>query len=691
MALETQARCGAAEYGNVARANFVQIEARLVVLETVAGGGIGPLVSSYASLTAAVAALGATPTTLIIDQATTVPSNTIVPATMTLFPLVSGVITVAAGVTLTVKGNITAGEAQQVFDVTAAGSAVKGDIDSAVTVVRPEWFGAAPDGNIDADFTLATAHDDTAGVKAAFGFFQDRATDSGGVVLLRARTYKVTEALTLLDSVKVLGEGGGRRHGHQQGTLLAFRPAGSSDFIDLAPGAGVGAEYAFCSLENVTIVGDRANAQVGLHIKTARSYLKNVVIRDFVDTLLHVEYPVDSRFEFVSLLGSGFCTRTLRLTGLLADGSVGTTSTWTDCYFSGANGTDGHASLEIATQTDVTFIRPIFESNLGNVLLLDDIFLAQFLHVYLEGNYGHNFKVGATTLVRKLIVDGAIAQNPALDGLCAATDYFNLDRVYAADIDLSYVGSGAKAALVRKTSNTGRVRVKSAAYDTSIATTANARANSTDYVVGDRIQVTEDNSWATPPRTLVFVCTTAGKTAGAQPAVYVWGAANVTDGTAKFSQVATVASAFDTVAIEDDTTPTAANDFSADRLPASVYRSSIGATAWHCGVLFGDHPEEFQLKERSSGIDNPIVRAYPSGDASAAQAGRIVIAGAASGYSASHRVQIGKEVEIVGDVGLDNLLADPAVTVGVVRLYAKAGELWVIQPDGTTKKIALVP
>lgn len=48
MALETQARCGAAEYGNVARANFAQIETRLVTLE--AGSAAGLNVRSYGAV-----------------------------------------------------------------------------------------------------------------------------------------------------------------------------------------------------------------------------------------------------------------------------------------------------------------------------------------------------------------------------------------------------------------------------------------------------------------------------------------------------------------------------------------------------------------------------------------------------------------------------------------------------------------
>ncbi|MFH0808854.1 MAG: hypothetical protein V2A77_00045, partial [Pseudomonadota bacterium] len=103
------------------------------------------MLSSYASLAAAVTAIGATPTTLIIDGAATIASGTgvTVPATLDLLFLRSGSITGVAGggaETLTVNGGVTSEGNSAIF-----GSSLTVVWNSG-TPLRPEWFGVTWDG-----------------------------------------------------------------------------------------------------------------------------------------------------------------------------------------------------------------------------------------------------------------------------------------------------------------------------------------------------------------------------------------------------------------------------------------------------------------------------------------------------------------------------------------------------------------
>jgi hypothetical protein len=89
------------------------------------------------SLATAVAIIGAAKVLLMVNQATTVPADLIVPGNLELWPTTGGMITVNDGVTLTIH-NMIAG-AYQVFNCLGAGKVVFGS--GLIGIARPEWWG----------------------------------------------------------------------------------------------------------------------------------------------------------------------------------------------------------------------------------------------------------------------------------------------------------------------------------------------------------------------------------------------------------------------------------------------------------------------------------------------------------------------------------------------------------------------
>ncbi len=142
-------------------------------------------ISAYASLTAAVAAIGATETTLLIDVPTTCTSNTTVPSTLFLWKLSSGRINQSA-YTLTINSYFNA-NLQHVF--TGTGAIVFGD--NTVEKVLPQWWGGGPG--------VAAATNKTA-INAAL------AAATGRMTYLCAGTWAYATALGYAGPVYLKGE-----------------------------------------------------------------------------------------------------------------------------------------------------------------------------------------------------------------------------------------------------------------------------------------------------------------------------------------------------------------------------------------------------------------------------------------------------------------------------------------------------
>jgi hypothetical protein len=146
----------------------------------------GFYLSEYASLSAAITAIGATEAELIIDQDDTMTGNVTVPSNVTLRFVQGNVITTGAN-TLTVNGSIIAG-IYQIFNATS-GSVTGTPL---IDVIYPEWFGATGDG----------VADDSEWFKDAVEF------EPGVTVYLSVgKTYKLNLAIDSSVDIVIDGEG----------------------------------------------------------------------------------------------------------------------------------------------------------------------------------------------------------------------------------------------------------------------------------------------------------------------------------------------------------------------------------------------------------------------------------------------------------------------------------------------------
>ncbi len=151
-------------------------------------GGVSALivkyVSQYASLAAAVAAIGATESTLIIDANASISDNLTCPATLRIEVTKGAVITVANTKTLTINGPFTAPLAK-VFTCTGTGAVTLGA--GSTLCVCPEWW---------ATNTTPGTTDMSAAVQAA-------AANASYKILSLSNTYLVSNiAIPLFTTVK---------------------------------------------------------------------------------------------------------------------------------------------------------------------------------------------------------------------------------------------------------------------------------------------------------------------------------------------------------------------------------------------------------------------------------------------------------------------------------------------------------
>jgi len=140
---------------------LVDIQSASTVLFT-----LGYKSTDYASLAAAVSAIGSSPATLYINRAETVTSDLVIPDTLSVVMVRPGLITVSSGKTLTINGQFRAG-LFQVF----AGEGVVSLGNSVIAEVYPEWWGAIADGTTDSSGAFQKANDSiiTSGGKIQLG------------------------------------------------------------------------------------------------------------------------------------------------------------------------------------------------------------------------------------------------------------------------------------------------------------------------------------------------------------------------------------------------------------------------------------------------------------------------------------------------------------------------------------------
>ena len=111
-------------------------------------------IDNYASLAAAITAIGAAETTLIIHESTTVSTNVTVPSTLTVWFWGQGKLAVATGVTVTINGPLLAPD-KQIFSLTGTGVVRFGN--SGLTIAKAIWWGLTLDNTGDNSTALQAA------------------------------------------------------------------------------------------------------------------------------------------------------------------------------------------------------------------------------------------------------------------------------------------------------------------------------------------------------------------------------------------------------------------------------------------------------------------------------------------------------------------------------------------------------
>jgi hypothetical protein len=198
--------------------------------------------NKYASINAAVTAIGATQTTLVVSNAQTLTANLTIPSTLTLKILKGGSIVKASTYTLTVNGNFEA-DLYQVFSGFAAGDVTFGA--GAIKEVIPQWFGATGNG----------VSNDTLAIQSSLD-----SINNGGRVFLPAGTYCITQIS------KIFTAGSGIANAF--GKPLVITGVNNGSTIIKKYGAGVEDMFSFSStsilptnliIENLLFIGATSN------------------------------------------------------------------------------------------------------------------------------------------------------------------------------------------------------------------------------------------------------------------------------------------------------------------------------------------------------------------------------------------------------------------------------------------------
>lgn len=135
----------------------------------------------------AVNSIGATPATLLIDEATLVDQNTVVPSTLSLWVIRTGYMYDSNDSNLTINGTLSAPDSQKIFNWTGTGNVFIGGTSS--REIYPEWWGAVAD-----DVT-----DDYAAIQASI----ESLASGGGIIRFKKGTYTIDSHLDLTSNQDV--------------------------------------------------------------------------------------------------------------------------------------------------------------------------------------------------------------------------------------------------------------------------------------------------------------------------------------------------------------------------------------------------------------------------------------------------------------------------------------------------------
>jgi hypothetical protein len=318
-------------------------------------------VADYASLAAAVTALGSTPATLQYSTDQTLAANLVIPATLELMPLNGAVINHGA-YTISYAGSTARWPVTQIFNGTGA-----------VTLSNskdafPEWWGAKADGTTDS----ATA------INACIASVQ--ATQHRPVVRFMPGIYVIGSTITVTaDDVTLVGVSMGPTGqgsfaapatGVSRGTVFKYRGTGTAMSVGLNVGAGDGTYLRNVKIEGISL--DLAdNTTCGLRVWMCYGGLfKDIAIYGNYGASrsgLWVSGSVAATFHRIFVNGQGqtqqASTANYLNWGIRAElgynNLPGTTTVFRDCYIN-------YCDIALRTSYVYTFENCVFEaSNIG--------------------------------------------------------------------------------------------------------------------------------------------------------------------------------------------------------------------------------------------------------------------------------------------------------------------------------------
>jgi hypothetical protein len=184
-------------------------------------------VTAYASLSAAITAIGSTPAVVEIPATTTVSATLTSPVNITLSFTGSGMISVSSGQTFTVNGPIDA-PLRQIF--TGSGSVKFG---GRVGVAKVEWFGAAGDGSTN----------DQVAIQAAINAFVKSGSYQQAGIVEFTGGYVINSTVTILNNaIRLRGHGWGSTINSQVQSYIKWNGSAGSPMILINDCWGAGIE-----------------------------------------------------------------------------------------------------------------------------------------------------------------------------------------------------------------------------------------------------------------------------------------------------------------------------------------------------------------------------------------------------------------------------------------------------------------
>ena len=214
-------------------------------------------------LSAAITALGATTTTLVMDTADTVGVNVTVPANVHLFFLKGGILTIATTKTLTINGAMTSGP-YQVFSLTGTGKVYLGP----GHVAYPQWWGAVVDG----------ATNDYTAINEALTSFSNISGRGEGRVVLTRGIFKYGTTLSIPVGVTFEGDSEADTILWYSGTGTAIESGGHYSTIK---------KFTLTSLDPATVnwmtltLAGTGTGQTGIRLQHVNVKVEDVVISYF--------------------------------------------------------------------------------------------------------------------------------------------------------------------------------------------------------------------------------------------------------------------------------------------------------------------------------------------------------------------------------------------------------------------------